>query len=329
MSLKKITAILLLGLLFAGCREASQAPAGPREKIVIDLALPQACLVQLAFANGYFANEGLDATLRLQTSGKAALQGVLAGNADLATVSETPIVFARLAGRPVAIIATVGTASKNLAVVARKDQGINRPANLQGKKVGITLGTNAEFFLDTISIANGIGRDRIMIVNLEPEAMLPALVSGRVDAVATWEPQVIRLQMELGNRGVTFYNEELYTENFNLVTTPDYVAQHPETVQKLLRALVKAEKFAQQNPGEARRILAESSGLDLALVNAVWDSFDLRVTLQQSLVIALEDQARWATQRTRNEAVRIHDYQADIYPLGLLAVKPEAVRLIR
>ena len=329
MSLQKIVAIFILGLLFAGCREAPQTPAGPREKIVIDLALPQAFLVQLAFTKGYFANEGLDATLRLQTSGKAALQGVLAGNADLATVSETPIVFARLAGKPVAIIATVGTASKNLAVVARKDHGISTSADLQGKKVGVTLGTNAEFFLDTIAIANGIGRDRIMIVNLEPEAMLPALVSGRVDAVATWEPQVIRMQKELGNRGVSFYNEELYTESFNLVATPGYVAQHPETVQKLLRALVKAEAFAQQNPGEARRILAESSGLDLALVNAIWDSFDLRVTLQQSLVIALEDQARWATQRTRNEVVRIHDYQADISPLGLLAVKPEAVRLIR
>lgn len=329
MAVQKIIVSVLLCLLFAGCREAPQAPAGPREKVVIDLSLPQAFLVQLAFTKGYFADEGLDATLRLQTSGKTALHAVLAGNADLATVSETPIVFARLERKPVAIIATVGTASKNLAVVARKDQGISAPADLQGKKVGVTLGTNAEFFLDTISIANGIGRNRIMIVNLEPEAMLPALVSGQVGAVATWEPQVIRLQKELGERGVTFYNEELYTENYNLVTRPDYVVQHPVRVQKLLRALVKAEAFAQQNPGEARRILAESSGLDLALVNAIWDSFDLRVTLQQSLVIALEDQARWATQRTGNEAVRIHDYQADISPLGLLAVKPAAVRLIR
>lgn len=329
MRVKKIAAVVILGLLFAGCRETPQAPAGPREKVVIELALPQAGLVQLAFAKGYFANEGVDATLRLQTSGKAALQGVLAGHADLATASETPIVFARLEGKPVAIIATVGTAGRNLAVVARKDHGISRPADLQGKKVGVTLGSNGEFFLDTIFIANGIGRDQRKIVNLEPEAMLSALVSGQVDAVTTWEPQVIRIQKELGDRGVTFYNEELYTENFNLVTRPDYVVKNPETVQKLLRALIKAEEFAEENPAEARRILAESSGLDQALVHEIWGSLDLRVTLQQSLVIALEDQARWAAQRTRGEAVRIHDYQTDIYPTGLLAVKPEAVRLIR
>ena len=329
MLVKKIAAIVLLAILLAGCRETPQAPAGPREKVVIDLSLPQAGLVQLAFTKGYFADEGLDATLRLQTSGKAALHEVLAGHAALATVSETPIVFARLEGKPVAIIAMVGTSGKNLAVVARKDHGISSPADLRGKTVGVTLGTNGEFFLDTIFIAHGIGRGRNQIVNLEPEAMLPALVAGKVDAVATWEPQVIRLQKELGNRGVTFFNEELYTESYNLVTTPDYVDQHPETVQKLLRALVKAEEFAGQNPAEARRILAESSGLDPALVHAIWDNFDLRVTLQQSLVIALEDQARWAAQRTRGEAVSIHDYQADIYPAGLLAVKPEAVRLIR
>jgi ABC-type nitrate/sulfonate/bicarbonate transport system substrate-binding protein len=95
MTVQKIIVSVLLCILFTGCRETPQVPAGPREKVVIDLALPQAFLVQLAFTKGYFANEGLDATLRLQTSGKAALQGVLAGKADLATVSETPIVFAR------------------------------------------------------------------------------------------------------------------------------------------------------------------------------------------------------------------------------------------
>lgn len=329
MSLQKIIRIVILGILLAGCRDAPQLPAKAADKVVIDLALPQAILVQLASTKGFFSEEGVDVTLRLQTSGKAALHGVLTGHANLATVSETPIVFARLAGKPLAIIATVGTSGKNLAVVARKDHAILRPLDLQGKKVGVTLGSNSEFFLDTIFIANGIGRERSTIVHLEPEAMFPALLSGQIDAVATWEPQIIHLQKELGDRGVTFYSEELYTESCNLVASPAYVTQHPETVQKLLRALLKAEEFARKNPAAAQRILAESSGVDNLLVKAIWDNFDRRVTLQQSLVIALEDQARWAMQREPAEAVKIHDYQADIYPAGLLAVKPGAVRLIR
>jgi len=329
MLIKNVAAAVILGILLAGCREAPKTPVGQREKAVINLSLPQASLVQLAFTKGYFASEGLDVALRQQASGKAALQGLLAGNADLATVAETPIVFARMEGNQVSILATVATANKNLAVVARKDHGISSPADLQGKKVGLTIGTNGEFFMDTILIANGIERDRIKIVNLEPEAMVSALVSGKVDAVSTWQPHVIRLQKELGGRGVTFHNEELYTENYNLVARPDYVAKNPETVKKLLRALVKAEEFAGQNPAESKRILADSTGMDKALADEVWSSFDLRVTLQQTLVIAMEDLARWASQRPRNEAPRIHDYQADIDPAGLLAVKPESVRLIR
>lgn len=329
MPVNRIVVMVILCLLSAGCREAPKGPAGKREKVVIALVMPQACLARIAFAKGFFADEGVDAVLKSETSGKAALQSVLDGKADLATVAETPIVFAGLEGKRVAIIASIETANKNLAIVARKDRGISTPAELEGKRIGVSLGTNGEFFMDTFFLAHGIARNKVRVVNLEPEEMAPSLLSGGVDAVSTWQPHVIRSQKGVGDRGVTYYSEELYTESYNAVTMPDYVRRHPDTVERLLRALVRAEEFAGTKSAEAQRHLADCIGVDKALVHELQGVFDLRVTLQESLLIALEDQARWALKRRPGTGLKMHDFLGDIYPDGLLAVKPAAIRLIR
>jgi len=61
--------------------------AGPREKITFAYTTaPDAVLVQIAFAKGFFAEEGLDATPQPHAFGKLALESVMEGKADLATV---------------------------------------------------------------------------------------------------------------------------------------------------------------------------------------------------------------------------------------------------
>lgn len=325
----KIIGAVLFVLLVAGCREGAQAPAAAPVKVVIAWSAPQACLVPIAFDRGYFQAEGIEAVLQAQTSGMAALQSVLDGKADLATVAETPIVHAVMRGEQLAIIATVATANRNQAIVVRKDRGIATPADLQGKSVGVTLGTNGEFFLDTFFIAHGIERSKVRVVDLKPEAMVAALTTGSVDAVATWQPYVLRLQSALGAAGMTIPSEELYTENYSAVLRRDLLSQQPELAARLLRALVRAEEAIARQPDDARRLLAECTGVESAQAAELQGIFDLKVGLQQSLLISLEDQARWALPREEHGKAQMRDMLDYIHPEGLLAVKPEAVRLIR
>ncbi len=64
-------------------------------------------LVVVAAANGYFRHAGLEVTLQPHASGKAALEAVFVGKADLATAADTPLVFAIVSGRPLLIVATM------------------------------------------------------------------------------------------------------------------------------------------------------------------------------------------------------------------------------
>lgn len=140
---------------------------------------------------------------------------------------------------------------------------------------------------------------------------------------------MIRLQKELGAKGITFYGEGIYTETFNISAAQDFVHRNPETVKKVLRSLIRAVEFIRENPDKSRRIISSYSKMDEALLGELWGIYHFKVTLDQSLLITLEDQARWAIKSKLTDKTRVPNYLNFIYQDALKAVKPEAVTIIR
>ena len=321
----------VIGLAVIGWQVQKAKPSHvPKEKITIAYSTASnAILCYIAFAQGYFAEEGLDATPQPHAFGKLALQAVIEGKADIATSGDTPIVFAVMNGEKISILATIQTSNKNEGIVARQDRGIDKPSDLRGKTMGVTQGTTGDFFADSFLLVNGIDRKDVQFVNMKPGEMPAALDAGRVDAVSTWNPTLIQLQKKLGNVGRVFYGETIYTETFNLVAQQAYIKKNPETVPKVLRAMIKAETFVRRRPEEARRLAAEFVKADKAILDETWDIFNLRVELDQALLVNLEDQSRWAIKHKWTKLREVPNYLEFIYYDGLQAVKPEAVRIIR
>ena len=304
--------------------------AGPPEKVVIAATiLPDSALTEVAMTKGYYLQEGLTATLQTHQIGKQALQAVLDGQADFATVAETPVMLSMMKGDRIAIIATIDTSYKNMAIVARKDRGVLGFADLKGKRIATTFGTIGEFFMDTILIANGISKKDIHLVGLPPDRLQKALENGDVDAITVWNPMLIRIQKKLGDRVVTFYGGDLYTQFYIVVAREEYIRKNPTTVLKLLKALVKAEEFVSRNPEEAQKIVAEASRTDIQLVEATWAVNNFRLALDQSLILALEDESLWAIKNGLTKATKVPNYLDFIYFDGLKSIKPEAVRILR
>ena len=159
--------------------------------------------------------------------------------------------------------------------------------------------------------------------------MVAALVTGKVDAVSIWNPTVIQLKKKLGSKGIIFFGESLYTENFCVVAGQEYIKKNPAVIKKVLRALIKAETFVREHPEESRRLVAEFLKTDKVILDETWDIFTFRVALDQALLVNLEDQTRWAIKHQLAARRDMPNYLDFIYMDGLLAVKPEAVRIIR
>jgi NitT/TauT family transport system substrate-binding protein len=321
---------LVVTLFFGtGCKPPKQQ-AGPPEKITIAYSTASnAILMYIAFAKDYFAQEGLDATPQPHAFGKPALDAVIEGKADIATVGDTPIVFAVMDGKKITTLAVIQTSNRNEAIVARRDQGIAKPSDLKGKRIGLTLGTTGDFFAESFLLARGIDRKHVKIVDMKPDEMAAALATGKVDAVSTWNPTLVQLKMKLGSKGIIFFGESLYTENFCVVAGQEYVKKNPQVIKKSLRALLKAETFVQQHPEESRRLVAEFIKTDKVVLDETWDIFTFRVALDQALLVDLEDQTRWAIKYRLTASKDMPNYLDFICVDGLQAVKPEAVRIIR
>jgi NitT/TauT family transport system substrate-binding protein len=327
-----LISLLLIGagcsVLLGGCEP--KKPAGPPEKVTLALATTlNPVLAKIADAKGFFRQEGLDVTIQLHSSGKAALQSLLDGKADLATVPDTPIMFAMMKGAELSILATIQTSRKNEAIVARKDRGITSPADLKGRNIGVTLGTTGDYFLDMYLTLLGMTRKDVVLIDLKPGEMTDALLQGRVDAVSTWNPLVMNLRKALSDRGITFHNESAYSETFNIVSLRAFPRQRPEAVRRLLRALVRAEAFVAANPQESQRIIAEFCGMDSASLASIWNDFQFELSLTQSLLFTLEYQARWALKDGLTGRRDLPNFFDALSLDGLNAVKPEAVRVIR
>lgn len=315
-------------LLLGGC-EAEKA-AGPPDKVAIACAtLPYTALVDIALAKGYFRQQGLEVTASFHSTGKASLDEVLAGRADFATVAETPVMFAVMNGSKVSILATIQSSNKTNAIFARRDKWIHTPQDLKGKRIAATLGTIAEYFLDAFLATQGMAIKDVEVVNLNPEQIPNALAMGEIDAASTFFPFLDQAQQMLSEKGITFYDEDIYTQTFNIVATQENVRSNPTSVRKILLALIEAEKFIVQHPEEAQKIVADFRQTDRAALVAVWSSHTLAVSLHQSLLLALEDESQWAIRQALASAKNVPNYLEFIHLDGLHAVKPTAVQIVR
>ena len=290
---------------------------------------PQSTLVHIALNKGYFSKVGLDVQPLIHSFGKAALQSILDGKADFATVAETPVMFSVLKGDKIFVIANIESSNVNNAVLARPDAGIVKAADLKGKRIGFTPGTTSDFFLDSVLTAQGLTRKEITPVPLTPNEMQEALQTGKVDAVSSWNYTLTQIKHQLGAQAVIFYDRQIYTETFNIAAMQDFVRRNPQAVTRFLRALIQAEDFVAKNPQEAQDIMAAAIKVDKELVREVWDAFNYQVRLEQNLLITLEDETRWAMKNKLTDKTVMPNYADYIHVDSLKAARPEAVKLNR
>ena len=284
----------------------------------------------VALDRGFFHDEGLDVALETAyPHGTAILEAVSKGQADLGASSETPFMHAVLSGKDLCSIVSMFSGGKHLGIVARGDRGIHAVEDLKGKLIGVTLGTNGEYFLDTVLLFNGISREHIHTVDLKPSEMFTSIVSGRVDAIATWNPIMHKVWLKLGEAARVFYADGMYTVSFLLSARREYTRENQRILEKTVRALLRSSDFIQSDPAASRDIVARYLEIDESILEELSGVYHFRSSLDQALVVSLENEAKWAIARKLTDRTEIPNFLDFVYTNALDAVAPQAVTIIK
>lgn len=324
-----LTAVAALAATYALSRRRETPPLAI-ERLSIALPLvPHAGLVHVAASRGFFADRGLAVTLLPQSHGKAALAELLRGGADLAASADVPVVIEVLNGAPLSIAATMASASNELAVLGRRDRGINTAADLRGRRVGVTLGTSGEFFLWAFLVRHRLAPESLTLVDLPPGRLIAALRGGSVDAIAAWQPVRHEAESTLGDAIASFSAPDAYAQNYVLSGRQELLSARPEALRRLVQALQDAERFVQLEPQQAKNLLAERLKLNAETLEPAWQTLSLELDQQQSLLVTLEDVAVWAMARGYAPVQPMPNFLPHLYLDALAAVQPERVTVVR
>ena len=319
------TALLLIAL---GCqKEAGSRYSGPVEKITFGVAsIDASSLFYIADALGMFKNNGLDVTMTEYPAGLLAADDLLQDRLDVVTASEFVVVNKHLLHPDVRVLASIARADSH-EVIALKDRGITEPAHLKGKRIAVTRHSSGDFFLGTFLTNHEITAESVTFVDLAPPGILTALSAGTVDAAMTWEPTVAKIKERLGPNAVHWPGQCGRGYYMVLLTRDDFTRKRPRAAERLIGALLEAEKYVSEHPREAQELIARRLGYDIALLQSLWSRCDFRVRLDQDLLILMEDEAKWAI-RSKHLKKEIPNYLEVIHWESLKKIRPEAVRII-
>lgn len=297
--------------------------------LVISRFLPsQSGLIDIALSKGFFAAEGLAVTLQNPMSGIVAINTVLDGKADIGAATESPIAQAIVNGTQIKVIATIYTGG-GCCIIVRQDRGIINPSDLKGRRLGIVPGTMSQHLFDGFLAFHRIPRESVDFVDVLPDQMMSSLMAGTVDAISIWPPYAYHTKHPADVDIRYFSADKIHLVHHNLIIRADYLLQNREAIDRLLRALIKAEVAVSTDPDDALRILSLASGTAISDLRKNWDPLSYKVTLDQSLVLSAENENRWITGRDPGVRSSVSDFLHALEPGPLRALRPSSVSIVK
>jgi NitT/TauT family transport system substrate-binding protein len=308
---------------------SQESYSGPSEQIILGGLVSDAnTMIFTAEDRHFFAANGINFTLRTYDTGLATIDALLKGKVDIAGAAEYPVVAKAFQKDNISIIASMSK-SDIVYFVGRTDRGIRNVSDLKGKMIGIPRGTILEFYLGRLLDLHGMSIRNVNLINLPPGQAADAIANGSVDGVVTWEPYVSQIQKQHANGIVNWSAQSGQAVYGVLVCRNEWIKEHQDLVRKVLNSLAESEGYIVQHPDKAKAILQRRYHYSDEYMARVWPENQFSLSLDQSLVTAMEDEGRWMMANNMTNESNVPDLRNYIYEDGLEAVRPGSINIIR
>ncbi len=319
-----IAAGAALGLGLVALSSAGRAEAEELQKLSVVLGyVPnvESFGPEYALKMGFFKDEGLDVTLVPAGQGVDQVQMVSAGTVDIG-ISNPELILAGTAQGGKFKVFAAEFQKTPIAMTCRKDSGIEKAKDLEGKRLGIK--TPAKPFADLFMSKNGIDPAKVETTTIGPND-ISVLISGRIDCEVTTfafnEPRLIEAAgvpvnvFSFGEFGLNSQNDSYFVQE-SFFNDP----AKKELLVKYLRAEMKAWEAFFKDPGAAAKFMVDggfTDGLDIdqQTYQAGKQALYMKDALTAEKGIFWVNPATWAETAENTFLSKVTDTKIDPAPL--------------
>lgn len=256
-----------MALLLACALPAAGAWAQAPEKKSITIAVGGKNLfyylpLTVAERKGYFKDEGLEVEIPDFAGGAKALQALVGGSADMVSGAYEHTINMLAKKQPIkAVVLQAKFSSIVLLLPKDKAAKYKGPQDLKGLKVGVTApGSSTNMFTNNILAKGGLKPTDVSIVGVGTGAgAFAAMDKGEIDALANLDPVITQLEstgkfVAVADSRTEKGMKEIYGGDYMasvIYVTDEFVKKNPNTVQAVVNAMVRADKWiARATPQE-------------------------------------------------------------------------------
>jgi len=319
--------------LMPGC-SADKQPEDEASSAKIRVGIVPDCLelnslILLAETKGYFRKNGVNVVFIEQASGVESLNSIENGKIDLGLATE--YVFAKKLGKSsgITIISTVAEGEQvGILLNSGSVNNSDRPT-LEGRSIGVVKGSGAEYFLDRFLTYEKVADTAVSVRGFQrPQEVYDAFISGETDAMIIWQPYVWMAQAELGSKVLAFSAQSGQSIFWNLYGRVEFVDKNPRLINSFMTSLVEAEAFLQNNQEKGKALVYKESNYSYEYFDSVYRSTKPGVTLNHSLLVALESELRWIMEKKFPETSHLPNLLPHFSFWVLDEVNPGGVNII-
>ena len=207
--------------------------------------------------------EGISVRWVQSLGSNKALEFLNAGSLDFGSSASAAALIARVNGNPVKSIYVYSRAEWT-ALVTKPDSGISGVADLKGKRVAVTRGTDPHIFLIRALAREKLSDKDVKLVLLQHADGRLALQRGDVDAWMGLDPMMASAELQDGAKLV--FRDPALNSWGALNVREAFAAENPALVDKVLAAYDQARKWSLANPKELSALLAKAAKLPEGVV---------------------------------------------------------------
>ena len=247
--------LMAVGTLALALPAAAQQPR-PNFTVGVSPSTDMSLMI-VAVKKGFLEKEGLNAQLQLFDSSPAALQGVVAGRADVTNNTEPPQLAARARGGKIVQVMT-GYLSGRINGLVVNGEVIKKVEDFAGKSVGVQRGSGANYHMAWFLERNKVPTNKVSVKFMDAPDQMPALARGDIQAFFSWEPFLTKASETVPNAKVFSRTiDDGFVFAGNVVMREDMVRNSKDVAVKAVKGFIAAADWMRANPMEAAKVANE------------------------------------------------------------------------